>query len=351
MSKNEFRKTFTYDGRRYYVRGDSQEDVLVKAALLKKDLDEGKHLVSKNTTVSAWAMECIETYKTNQKDVTKKKYISRVKHCILDEIGLMSLKSVKPLHCQRVLNLQEGKSKHQINQIYQALQFIFQKAVDNKLILENPASGIVKPSGYKNTRRSITEVERTHILKVAVTDRRFYLFLLMLHCGCRPSEAAEVMGKDISVVEGYPMLHIRGTKTRMSDRSVPIPAEFYNLIKDTPKLDYVACYRTGNKIEYSNRSRVWDSFKRELNISMGCKTYRNALVPPFPVAPDLVPYCLRHTYCTDLARSGVDLRIAQKLMGHSSITMTADIYTHIDNDDILNVAKQLERAKGVPNSI
>ena len=71
---------------------------------------------------------------------------------------------------------------------------------------------------------------------------------------------------------------------------------------------------------------------------MGCKTYRNALIPPYPLAPDLVPYCLRHEFCTDLARRGIDVRIAQKLMGHSDIKLTANIYTNLNRDDIADIA-------------
>lgn len=46
------------------------------------------------------------------------------------------------------------------------------------------------------------------------------------------------------------------------------------------------------------------------------------------IAPDLTLYCLRHTFCTDLQRAGVAINIAKELMGHSSIAVTADIYTH-----------------------
>lgn len=48
------------------------------------------------------------------------------------------------------------------------------------------------------------------------------------------------------------------------------------------------------------------------------------------IAPDLTLYCLRHTFCTDLQRDGVAINIAKELMGHSSIAVTADIYTHRD---------------------
>lgn len=51
---------------------------------------------------------------------------------------------------------------------------------------------------------------------------------------------------------------------------------------------------------------------------------------------DLTAYCLRHTYCTNLQKQGVDIRTAQYLMGHSSIQMTAKIYTHIGIEQLSN---------------
>ncbi len=42
-------------------------------------------------------------------------------------------------------------------------------------------------------------------------------------------------------------------------------------------------------------------------------------------------YCLRHTFATDLQRAGVPLNVAKELMGHSDITVTANVYTHRDN--------------------
>lgn len=111
------------------------------------------------------------------------------------------------------------------------------------------------------------------------------------------------------------------------------------MIKNIPADEYIACYEIGNKINYASRSKVWESCTRQLNLSMGCKTYRNKLVEPFPLAKDLCPYCLRHTYCTDLARKGIDVRIAQKLMGHGDIRTTVNIYTNFDDSDIINAAK------------
>ena len=53
----------------------------------KRDLKEGRTVISSNMTVEAWAYKVVETYKTRQKEVTRKTYISRIRHCILEEIG------------------------------------------------------------------------------------------------------------------------------------------------------------------------------------------------------------------------------------------------------------------------
>ena len=62
---------------------------------------------------------------------------------------------------------------------------------------------------------------------------------------------------------------------------------------------------------------------------MGAKLERNKIVESV-VAKDLTPYCLRHTFCTDLQKASVPINVAKELMGHSDIQTTANIYTHKD---------------------
>ncbi|MEY8366791.1 site-specific integrase [Anaerovoracaceae bacterium 41-7] len=336
-------RSFSYEGKRYFIKANSEAEYGAKKERKIQELRNDENIVRSDMTVRQWTKICIETYKTGQKEITRKKYVNRINHCILEHIGSMKLTDIKPIHCQTVLNRQEGNSMSQIIEVQNAMKFIFKKAVTNNLIRSNPAEDLVRPKAkMKQTRRAITDYEREHIIKVAQTKRKYYMYLLMLFCGCRPSEAAEAKGEDIIRIDGYNMLHIRGTKTAAADRFVPIPDELYILIKNTPETENIALYETGNQIKYENRNRVWNSFRRDLNISMGCKMYRNELIPPFPLAEDLVPYCLRHTYCTDLARSGIDIRVAQKLMGHTDIQLTANIYTNLDNSDIISAAKALK---------
>lgn len=335
------RKSFTFEGKRYFVKGRTEEEAIIKRAEKKKELESGRVVIASSMTVADWAYRAVDTYKTRQKEITRKVYISRMRHCVLEEIGTMPLKSVKPIHCQEVLNLQAGKSKAQIAEVCQILKFIFGKAYENGLIATNPAEHIIKPIGTKAYRRAITDNEREHLLKVAGSDPRFTIFLLMLYCGCRPSEAIEAQGLDISTMDGYPVLHIRGTKTARADRYVPIPNQLYQNIKNTEPFSYICPNNAGHKHTQKSFQRAWSHLRREMNISMGCRVYRNQLIPPLPLADDFVPYDLRHTYCTDLQKKGVDIRTAQYLMGHTDIRMTANIYTHADNSTVISAAKLL----------
>lgn len=93
--------------------------------------------------------------------------------------------------------------------------------------------------------------------------------------------------------------------------------------------------------------RMWEVFKKYVDVELGAKEVKikpegkrkhTTVIQDSVVADDLVPYCLRHTYCTDLQRAGVPINVAKDLMGHSDISVTANIYTHT-TDDVLDDAK------------
>lgn len=338
----KYRTSFTYNGKRYIVRADTEKELAVKKAFKLRDLEENAVTVESSMSVRDWIAICIDTYKTNQKEITRKKYEARVRHCITERIGNLKLKAVKPIDCQQCLNAQAGRSKTQINEVYQALKFIFGKAQENGLIQANPAARIVRPSYKVNHRRALTEEEQAVVMDVAVTDRRYYLFLFMLLCGCRPSEAAGVRVSDITEKDGVCLLHIRGTKTANADRVVPFPGVLFDLVKDFPADAYIAVNKNGKPFVPDKRQELWRSFKRQINIRLGAAMYRNKLLEHL-FADDVSPYSLRHTYCTNLAKAGVDIRTAQKLMGHSDISLTASIYTHIDDTDIIKAATIMEK--------
>ena len=341
MKRYKYVKDLTINGKRYKFRADSAVELGEKIAKKKYELETGRITINGNILVKDWAVQCVENYKTNQNDDTRKNYIYKLNNSVLRHIGNYQVKEVRPLHCQKCLNYQTGRSAKQINEIYQILNFIFSKAVENKMILENPAKSITKPKGYVNHRRSITESEREHLLKVFSEDKRFLIYIIMLKCGCRPSEAMKLQGLDVEDMDGTKVLHIRGSKSDNADRRVPIPLDLLPYLSIDNPFDYIVKCPDGRKMDSYQYGHLTKSLYRAMNISMGCRVYRNQLIPPYPLSDDFVPYCLRHTYCTDLQKAGVDIRTAQYLMGHSSITLTANIYTHADNTTIKEAAKLL----------
>lgn len=62
-----------------------------------------------------------------------------------------------------------------------------------------------------------------------------------------------------------------------------------------------------------------------------------------PELPNIRFHDLRHSYATNLYRAGIDLKTAQYLLGHSSIQVTANIYTHLDRDEAAGSITQLEQ--------
>ena len=334
-------RSFSYEGKRYRIRAATEEEYFQKKANKIRDIDEGRIILTSTMLVKDWVEVCLDTYKVNVKDETLRDMKHRIHKHIVEPLGCYTVKQIKPLHCQQIMSAQEGMSQSHIDKLYQELHFIFEMAVANEMILKNPAEKITKPRGTKGTHRSITDFERKHLLLVADQDPRFNYFLFMLYCGCRPGEAVEILGNDISEIDGRMMLHIRGTKTKNSDRYVPIRDELLKRIHPKP-FEYVNQNKNGKRIDESSYKRLVKALNRAMNISMGCKVYRNELIPPYPLSEDFVPYCLRHTYCTDLCKAGVDVRVAQKLMGHSSISITADIYTHVNMSQLADAGILLD---------
>lgn len=336
-----YTQTFTFEGKRYYIRANSEKDLARKVARKQIELERNLVVYDSRMPVGQWAKTALDTYKTGLSERALYEMRLRIQKHILPELGSLPIGKVKPVQCQQLLNKKEGFSKEYINKIYQDMNFIFRTAVENDMISKNPAERIAKPKGTVTHRRSITEQERNHLLAVCDADPYYFLFLLMLFCGCRPVEAAECRMKDISYVDGIPFLHIRGTKTENSDRKVPIPPYLEERLPECDLFDVLSPNRHGRPHSLASYKRLVSHLYRDLNISMGCRTYRNTLIPPFPLAEDFVPYCLRHTYCTDLQKAGVDIRTAQKLMGHADIQTTANIYTHQDDETLKAAAKLL----------
>ena len=56
--------------------------------------------------------------------------------------------------------------------------------------------------------------------------------------------------------------------------------------------------------------------------------------------PTVTPHICRHTYCTNMAKTGISAKTLQYLMGHSDIEITMNVYTHFGYDEVLDDLKR-----------
>ena len=321
-------------------------------------MERGEEGISGNMSVKNWATEWLETYKKgNVTDKTYQGIQHRVYDIIVPPIGNLKLKDVKDTHLQKIINSRAGYSGSHVSKLMQLIKGIFRQARISRLIAYNPAEALVMPRTTYKGHRSITDDERYHILKVADTHIAGLWVKVMLYCGLRPGETIALRWKDIDFNRNRINItaakesggnNIKKPKSDAGFRSIPMPDILAAELKHRKEgpFDFVFTKQRSKEMHSSSSIMAyWRSFKKAVDINMGAKLYRNQVVLSV-VAPDLVPYCLRHTYGTELQNAGVPINLAKYLMGHSDISTTANIYIHTTDEAINNAARLMNTYQG-----
>lgn len=360
---NYVTKSFTAkmpDGISKRIRVYGKDDAEAKAKLDRKKLEYemGVLVVNSNTTLKHWVEEWLEIYKRPRVGDAKFKHIKGcVQKYFTSKIGHMRLCEIKPLHIQYCLNELQGYSKEYITTVKNYINSIMEQAVIDDLIKENPVKKIKQLPEGKETypRRPLTEQEYNAFMKAIDSHEKGLMFAASLACGLRPGEVRALRWDDIDLVNRNLSINfavetgkntLKAPKSKAGIRTIPMPDWFYNrllsAIRDisTPFVFFGTKEKPITKQRYE---RAWSSFLRKMDIYAGAKLYRNEIIN-HAISQDLTPYYLRHTYATRLVEAGVDMKTAQYLLGHSSIKVTAQIYTHV-------TSKMLETARDKINAV
>ena len=366
--KTRYRSTFSFEGNRYEITGKNQKEADQKAAIKLEKLKRGEFNISGNMTVAQWADEWLTTYKKlSVGEGQYKSYSHYVKDVITPAIGSLKLKNVKDVHLQKILNNRAGYSKSDLTQLRITIKAIFLKAFKAKppLISQNPAEDLTIPMAVSGTHRSITDYEREKILKLAETHNAGLWIKTLLYAGLRPGETRALDWRHIDFKKE--IIHVEfamkaGTKeigppkSEAGVRDIPIHEDLLPALLAARKGPFEPVFvqaTTGKRHTKTSMRCLWDNFKNELDILMGARfekreskdgKMRSTKILSV-VAADLVPYCLRHTYCTDLQDAEVSINVARYLMGHADISTTAKIYTHTTEKVLQEVAVKINAKK------
>lgn len=269
----------------------------------------------------------------NISDTTKNDYKYYLYSNIIPYFENFKLCDITEDDCQRFLNKYVGYSKANVSKIRMTLRRVLRKAQKQKLIGENPAEDIVLPQVTEGKRRPITDEERALILKQVPKHYAGAMVLTMLCCGLRPAEIRRMEWDWIDFENS--ILTVGKSKTKAgTGRKIPMPPQLVKALQEhkaknlNEQYVFVRCKNPSLPMDENAFYHAWHNFKREMDIANGAKIYRNQIIES-TLAEDLEPYLLRHTFCTDCQAAGVPINVAKELMGHSDISVTAKIYTHM----------------------
>lgn len=316
------------DSRQKLIYGRSVAELNEKEAALRADDAAGLE-VGDDTLVGEWAKIWFATYKQDLRAATVRMYRNTYNLHIGPQIGSMELRKVRAVHVRQVMSAVSDLSESSQHKVLITMRQLFATARQNRLMQGDPTEGVkITPHSRPKGKEYLTPQEAAELLEAVQEPRARVFCALCLYCGLRREEALGLrwadIGRDrvlISRAVTFPTGNAPDPsmelKTQASHRMLPIPSALRAILYATPRTsEYVVPAAGGGIMTATAYRRMFAHVKA---------------AAPYPVHAHM----LRHTYATTLYHAGVDLRTAQQLLGHATIQMTANIYTHLEADDSL----------------
>ncbi len=282
-----------------------------------------------------------------------------------EEFGTRRIDKVKLSDAKEwLIKLQaDGRGYSSIHSIRGVVRPAFQMAVDDDLIRKNPfefqlCTVVVNDSV---TREAITRKQERKFLEFIKNDehyKRYYDGMFVLFkTGLRISEFCGLTLSDIDFKEKQISVNhqlqrtrdmryvIEDTKTTSGTRIIPMTDEvcecFKRIVanrkkpKIEPMIDGYSGFLFLDKKDMPEVALHWEKhFEWALNKHN--RIYKEQL-------PKITPHVCRHTYCSNMAKSGMNPKTLQYLMGHSDIGVTLNTYTHLGLDDAREELERISR--------
>ena len=327
------------------------------------DLESQSDPMRKNITVS----ELVERYlstKTGAKHSTVANY-NFVRNILKNEpFGEKKIAEIKTSDAKLFLiKMQsDGKGYSTVKTVRGVLRPAFQMAVDDDILNKNPfefqLAGVVVNDSH--TRNAITREQMRQFLKFVHDDNcycKYYeVVYILFHTGMRISEFCGLTLRDIDLKNRIINIDhqlqrtsdmqyvIESTKTNAGTRKLPITEDvarcFRAIIEDREPpqrekfIDGYAGFlfydKDGNPLVAMHWEHRFNNMVKRYN-----EIYRVQM-------PNITPHICRHTYCSNMAKSGMNPKTLQYLMGHSDIGVTLNTYTHLGLEDAAGELKRME---------
>jgi integrase len=331
------------DGKRRYVSGKNKEEVRKALREARSGADQGIVFDAGSLRVGEYLDRWLsESVRDTARQRTYERYESIVRVHIKPAFGRLKLKSLTPNHVRALYRtkLDSGLAPRTVNYVHTTLHKALKDAVGDGLVPRNAAS-VKAPRPEKPEIRPLSTDQARKLIATAhdAGDRFEALYVLALHCGLREGELLGLSWDDVDFSGSTATVHVRRTlsETRTG----------HKFEKPTNgKGRSVKCSQKATEALRSHRAR-----QGEERLRMGSLWQDNGLVFPTTVGttmsgtnllgrhfkplltraelPAIRLHDLRHTCATILLMAGKHPKYVQELLGHASINITLDTYSHV----------------------
>ncbi|MDE6220033.1 MAG: site-specific integrase [Lachnospiraceae bacterium] len=354
-----------------------------KEMQIQKDLMDGISTINSTITLNELFERYIRTKKRLRQNVKDNYVMMFGKHIKSNYIGNMSIKSINKID---VLNAYEamsesGLSNGSIHIMHNNILFpTFQFAVDNDWLRKNPVKDCIKEYPYDpmNKREALSIKEQKIFTEFIGKDKvyaKYYpIVVLILETALRRGEVLGLTWDNVDLdneiimvdhqlyyhsVNGKYNIKVGNPKTDFSNRIIPLSPKAHAILKSVKGAEYFNSIGSGIEINGYKNFVFLNSRKSNVIIprqfgdalTAACVKYNKkekTLAEKEGREPELLPmvtpHILRHTACTRIAESGMDIKVLQTVMGHKKVDVTMNIYNH---DDMNRMKKEFQKMESI----
>jgi integrase len=338
----------TEEGKRVTVYGKSQQEALEKLRKSQYDYQQGLLATGPRQTPAHYLEHWLEeVHKPAIKLTTYAKYRRVIDRHILPELGHLQLKKLTPEHLERLYakKTREGLSASMVRHIHVILHEALEQATRKRYLAQNVSDLVGDlPRIKRREAKIITREQAQRLIAAAKGTQLEAIVILAITTGMRHGEIIGLCWYDINDEERY--LSVRRTVTRLSG----VKDRFQGRFEVTsPKTE--GGQRTIMLADIALRALQEQRLRQqEARVKAGEKWQEHGLVfantqggylnPDYLLdqfhrllehagLPRMRLHDLRHSAATILLGKGTHPKLVQELLGHSSIDITMDIYSHV----------------------